>query len=178
MKTVAVTGYKNFELGIFKREAEEVKYIKLALRRHILSFLDEGLEWVVIAGRLGTELFAAELVFELQEEGYALKLAVLEPFKEQSANWNETNQLWQEEIIAQADFHDWITKRPYENPSQFELCDQFIIDHTDGALMLYDLEKEGSPRFFYKRAKEEADYFLICIDFYELEDVVSETQSF
>ena len=30
--------------------------------------LGEGLEWVIISGQLGTELWSAEVVFEIQEE--------------------------------------------------------------------------------------------------------------
>ncbi|EUJ32970.1 hypothetical protein MFLO_05125 [Listeria floridensis FSL S10-1187] len=180
MKSLVLTGYKSFELGIFKRDAEEARYIKLALKKKLLSFLDLGLEWVIISGQLGTELWAGETVNELKAESFPIKLAVLEPFQGQAQNWNDTNKQWQEEVILSADYHAFITERPYENPGQFELRDRFMIDHTDGALLLYDLEREGSPRFFYERAKamnEQNQYSLELIDFYELQEIVYEAET-
>ncbi|GAA3327349.1 hypothetical protein GCM10020331_066930 [Ectobacillus funiculus] len=47
------------------------------------AFLEEGLEWVLISGQLGVELWTAEVVFELQMEYPDLKLAVFTPFLEQ-----------------------------------------------------------------------------------------------
>lgn len=180
MKSIVVTGYKNFELGIFKRDAPESKYIRLALEKKLTMYLEDGLEWVIISGQIGTELWAGEVVSALEEKTFPIKLAILEPFTGQSENWNEANKLWQEEVVSSADYHAYITERPYENPGQFELRDRFLIDHTDGALLLYDLEKEGSPRFFYERAKEEAkagNYQLELIDFYELQEIVYETEN-
>ncbi|EAK8453971.1 DUF1273 domain-containing protein [Listeria monocytogenes] len=176
MKSIAVTGYKNFELGIFKKDADETVYIKETIKRHLLPLVEDGLEWVIISGQLGIELWAGDVVAELKEE-YPIKLGVLEPFEKQSANWNEANQLWANEVLEKADYHAFITKRPYESPAQFAARDGFIIDNTDGALLVYDLEKEGSPKFFYDRAiqaKEQANYYLECIDFYALQEVVED----
>ncbi|WP_208790261.1 SLOG family protein, partial [Enterococcus gallinarum] len=37
--------------------------------------------------------------------------------EKQSANWNEANQLWASEVLEKADYHAFITKRPYESPA-------------------------------------------------------------
>jgi len=66
MKVIAVTGYKPFELGIFKNDHPGVECIKKALRRKLTAFVEDGLEWVIISGQLGVELWAAEVVFEIQ----------------------------------------------------------------------------------------------------------------
>ena len=68
IKVLAVTGYKNFELGIFKNDAKEATYIKRALQKQIKGLLDEGLEWVIITGQLGVELWAGEAVIDLKKE--------------------------------------------------------------------------------------------------------------
>ena len=60
MKVLYITGYKAFELGIFKNDHEAVKYIKKSIRNRLLPLVEEGLEWVIISGQLGTELWAAE----------------------------------------------------------------------------------------------------------------------
>ncbi|MCY8586820.1 SLOG family protein, partial [Bacillus haynesii] len=83
MKVLAVTGYKPFELGIFKQDDKALFYIKKALENRMIDLLEEGLEWILISGQLGTELWAAEVAFSLQEEYPDLKVAVITPFLEQ-----------------------------------------------------------------------------------------------
>ena len=61
MKTVYVTGYKSFELNIFKDDMKEVDYLKQFIEHKLLQYIDEGLEWVLIQGQIGIELWAAEV---------------------------------------------------------------------------------------------------------------------
>lgn len=81
--TLAITGYKSHELGIFQPSHPTISIIKKSIERNIRSFVEEGLEWVVISGQLGVELWAAEVVFDFKETFDYLKLAVLLPFIEQ-----------------------------------------------------------------------------------------------
>ena len=64
MKVIAVTGYKPFELGIFKNDRPGVECIKKALHRKLTNFVEDGLEWVIISGQLGVELWVAEVVLK------------------------------------------------------------------------------------------------------------------
>ena len=57
MKTVYVTGYKSFELNIFKDDMKEVDYLKQFIEHKLLQYIDEGLEWVLIQGQIGIELW-------------------------------------------------------------------------------------------------------------------------
>ncbi|MTE25225.1 DUF1273 family protein, partial [Microbacterium sp. ZXX196] len=61
MKVAAISGYKPFEIGLFKKNDPAVEYIKKAIRKELEQLLEEGLEWVLISGQLGTELWAAEV---------------------------------------------------------------------------------------------------------------------
>lgn len=67
------------------------------------------------------------MVFELQEEYPALKLAVITPFYEQEERWNEQNKELYEGILAQADFVESVTHRPYESPAQFKQKNRFLL---------------------------------------------------
>ena len=73
MKTVYVTGYKSFELNIFKDDMKEVDYLKQFIEHKLLQYIDEGLEWVLIQGQIGIELWAAEVVLKLQDTYPELK---------------------------------------------------------------------------------------------------------
>ncbi|MBD8070183.1 DUF1273 domain-containing protein [Bacillus sp. PS06] len=179
MKVVAITGYKPFELGLFDIKHPGITYIKKAIKNQLISMLDEGLEWVIISGQLGVELWAAEVVFDLQLEYPHLQLAVITPFLEQEENWNETNKELYEFIVSQADYTNSITNKKYENPMQFRLKNRFFIDKSDALLIVYDEENEGSPKYIYQLAKQEleqSDYQLFVINGYDLQVIAEEEQ--
>lgn len=179
MKTVAVTGYKPHELGIFKPDAKEITFIKKALERRLLSLLDNGLEWVIISGQPGVELWAGELVIQLKEEWEDLKLAVLPPFLEQEKIWPEPAQLAYAELIKQADFVKPISNTTYTNPSQLRNKNDFIINHTEGMLILYDEDMTGTPKFYLGPAEtrqEHEGYEIIRVTPQDIQDVVEEEQ--
>ncbi len=180
-KVAIISGYKTYEISIFKQDDPAVRYIKMAIKQNLLSLLDEGLEWVIISGQLGTELWAAEVVFDLQIEGYEeLQLAVITPFLNQEESWKEANKEWYESVLAQADFIDSVSRKPYENPSQLRMKNQFFIEKSDVLLLFYDPEKDGSPKYLYELAKsyqEQSEYDIRLIDFYDLQLLVEEDQT-
>lgn len=165
------------ELGIFKQNDPRVKYIKKAIKNNLLLLLDEGLEWVLISGQLGTELWAGEVVFELQSEGHPLELAVITPFLHQEEKWNEQNKDWYNSVLRRADYVNSLTNKGYESPKQFRMKNSFFVQKSDLLLLFYDGEKEGSPKYLYETAKEYQkfhDYDIRLIDFYELQNLADE----
>ncbi|GAF66652.1 hypothetical protein BTS2_3554 [Bacillus sp. TS-2] len=167
LKTVAVTGYKPHELGIFNRKHEGITYIQKAFERKLIPLIDDGLEWVIISGQLGVELWVGELILQWKKTRFPhLKLAVLTPFLQQEEQWKEETKRYYQEIVNQADFIDSITKRPYENPNQLKLKNQFILSKVDGLIALYDEEKEGTPIYYINEAniqKKERNFELLLI---------------
>ncbi|MEH7373432.1 DUF1273 domain-containing protein [Neobacillus drentensis] len=179
MKVLAISGYKPYELGIFKNDHPSVLFLKAAIKKSLIPMIDEGLEWVLISGQLGVELWAAEVVFELKMEFPNLKLALITPFLDQQASWKENNQEWYESVLAQADFIDSVTKKGYEKPWQFRLKNQFFIEKSEGLLLLYDQERDGSPKYLYEMALEYQKkhlYPIELITFYDLQMIVEEEQ--
>lgn len=166
MKRIVVTGYKQHELGIFNDQHPGIPIIKKALKSQLIGLISDGLEWMIVSGQLGVELWATEVLLELQEEYPHLKYAVITPFTEQSKNWNELNQEKYESMIINADYHVSLTSKPYEAPWQFTEKDKFLIRNSDGMLLLYDPENEGSPKFMKKLVEkymETTDYQLFTI---------------
>lgn len=177
-KVAALTGYKSYELGIYKNSDPAIGYIKKAISRRIVELAEEGLEWILISGQPGVELWAAEAVFDLQEEYSELKLALITPFLNQEENWKEDNKELYEMIMMQADFTESLSKLPYTAPWQFRNKNNFLLQKTDVAIILYDEEKEGSPKFFYEAAKQyqqSNSYEIRMIDFYDLQAIVDES---
>jgi uncharacterized phage-like protein YoqJ len=152
VKTLYVTGYKSFEIGVFQDNDPKIAVIKNVLKREIIGFLEAGLEWVLVAGNLGTEIWAAEVVAELKNDYPELKLGIIYPFKEFGSNWNEKNQGNLEKIERLADFVDSVSHQTYQSPAQLKMHTRFLLEHTGASLLIYDREYPGKTEYFLKDA--------------------------
>ncbi|WP_077324682.1 SLOG family protein [Virgibacillus siamensis] len=176
MKVLTVTGYKPMELNIFKPDDSRISFVKAAIEKRLIDFVEEGLEWVVISGQMGVELWAGEVVLEMKES-YQVKLAVIPPFENQEARWPEAVQLVYQELLAGADFYKPLYKGDYQGPYQFQAKNMWLVDKSDGCLMLLDEEFPGSNRFFHKAAVDARDdYPIYLITPADLEDIVEEVR--
>lgn len=174
-----VTGYKMYELGIFNQTSPAITYIKKAIEQKLRVLIDEGLEWVLISGQLGVELWTAEVVYELKKEYPQLQLAIVTPFLEQEKNWKEETQTYYHALVEKADMHVSTSESPYVSPRQFQQRDEAALRKTDGMLLVYDDEKEGSPKYIKAKAMKHAtntDYPIHTIDFYDIQCIVEEEQ--
>ncbi|MFC4617715.1 DUF1273 domain-containing protein [Camelliibacillus cellulosilyticus] len=174
METLAVTGYKPHECGIFTEKHPGVAIIKEALKRRMIGFIEEGVQWFITSGALGVEIWASETVIELKQDYPNIRLAILTPYLNQELRWKAPLQEKYHAVIAAADYVASITKRPYESPAQLRLKNDFIVRKTDALLMVYDDEQPGSPIYYLEAAKNKQkhnDYPIFYINQYDLEDV-------
>ncbi|MGZ0052532.1 DUF1273 domain-containing protein [Brevibacillus gelatini] len=179
VKRLLVSGYKAHELGIFHEKHPGRAIIKTALKRQLTRFLAEGLEWVIISGQLGVEMWAAETVLELKKEYPRLKLAVITPFLNQEEKWKEETQDYYRHIVMQADYLNSVYQTPYQGVWQLQEKDKFLLAHSDGLLLVYDEENEGSPKYLNKLAATKAaqgDYLFFRINAYDLQSIAEEQQ--
>ena len=181
IQRLVISGYKAHELGVFDKKHPGISYIKSAITKNLFPLIEEGLEWVIISGQQGVELWAAEVVLQLKNEKYPqLKLAILTPFLEQENSWKEDKQEHYHSILERADFVDSITRKPYQGPWQFRLKNEFLLDHSDGMLLVYDEEKEGTPKYMKEEADKKVEtggYHLLLITAYDLQLLVEEEQT-
>lgn len=174
MKIIAVSGYKPAELNIFKENDPRISIIKAALQKRLIQFIEEGLEWVIISGQMGVELWTADIIFTLQEE-YDIKLGVFPPFENQESRWPEPLKEKYEELMMLADFFQPIYKGDYKGAYQFKAKNMWLVDKSDACLLLMDDEFPGSNRFFHHAAKEAGEaYAIYTITPADLDDIVEE----
>lgn len=181
IKRLAVTGYKAHELGIFNDNHPGLPVIKEALKNRLTTCIEEGLEWVLVSGQLGIETWTVEVVWELQQTYPDLKYAIMTPFLDQEKNWNDQKKMHYQDMMARADFTTAITNRPYEAPWQFVEKNKFFVLHSDGYLIVYDEDQEGSPKYVKRLVetyidKHDPAYTLMTIDAYDLQVVGEEIQ--
>jgi len=180
LKSVLVAGYKASELGIFSQKHAGIAIIKKALTKRLLALMDDGLEWVVVSGQWGVELWAAEVCVELKREYSQLRLAVITPFLEQEEKWSDDKKDMYSAVLAKADYVNSVTKSKYIGPWQFKERDSFLLRNTDGILLLYDEEKEGSPKFIKLLAEQQAQtrpYRIVSITAFDLESIAEDEQT-
>ncbi|MFP7253095.1 SLOG family protein [Terribacillus goriensis] len=179
MKNLYVTGYKHYEMGIFKMSDPRVHYIKQTIRDKLIGLIETGLEWVLLSGQTGVELWAAQVVLDLKEEEYDIQLAVIPPFDNQDARWSEDLQEEYQELIMLADFYQPIYEGDYKGPYQFKARDKWMLSKTEGALVMYDENQTGSIDFFLKEARsyqKAHDYELYYITALDLQDTLEREQ--
>lgn len=177
MKRILVAGYKASELGIHSMKHPGIPIIKKSVTRVLSDLAEDGLEWVVVSGQWGTELWAAEAVLELKKTYKHLQLAVITPYVGQEENWAPDKQDWYRGLLARADYTASVSKEKYSGPWQFRAKDRFLLRNTDGLLLVYDEEKEGSPRYLKAEAERTAQvkpYSIITLTAQDLQDAADE----
>lgn len=171
MTSLLVTGYKSFELGVFKDKDPKVTIIKKAIERDLIRFIEDGVEWLIFTGNLGFEYWALEVAKDLQAD-YPIKLATLFSFETHGQNWNEANQ---EKLRAFKDVDFVKYSFPaYQSPAQFRQFNQFLIDNTDQAYLFYEPENETNLKYTYEMMLEASDYPLSRLTFDDLNEIMSE----
>lgn len=129
-KVIYVSGYRSFELGVFKENDPKIQVVKNVLKKELHQLAEEGLEWVLVSGNLGVELWAVQIVAELKEEYPELSLGILYPFSDFGNNWNEGNQEKKQLAEQLADYVEAVSHQPYQSPSQLKNHTRFILEHT------------------------------------------------
>lgn len=137
MKILTVTGYKPMELNIFNEEDDRIKVIKYALEKRLIGFIEDGLEWVLISGQMGIELWTAEVVLELKDI-YDINLGIFPPFENIASRWPEALQHKYEQLTLAADHYQPIYKGDYKGPFQFKAKDKWLVKKSDASLILMD----------------------------------------
>ncbi|WP_283590296.1 DUF1273 domain-containing protein [Ligilactobacillus saerimneri] len=178
-----ITGYRSYELGVFQEKDEKIAVIKYVLRNALADQLDEGLEWVLTGGQLGVEQWAVETALAMKKEYSELKVALMEPFLDFGNRWQENKELHLADLRRQVDFNEAVVQAPYNNPQQLRQYQQFMVEHTDRCLLIYDPHYPGKSQYDFKYVKryieqEKTDYQLTLISMDELQDQANEYLEF
>ncbi|MBM7600381.1 putative phage-like protein YoqJ [Virgibacillus halotolerans] len=173
MKILTVTGYKPMELGIFKEDDPRIAFIKAAIEKRLIGFIEEGLEWILVSGQMGVELWTVEVVMDLKEN-YDIQIAIMPPFENQQSRWPEPLQEKYQELTMIADFYKPIYQGDYKGAFQFKAKNMWLVDKSEASLLLMDDEHPGSNRFFHEAAQAAKDYPIYVITPDDLDDAVEE----
>ena len=168
-----VSGYRSYELGIFKNDDQKIDVLKYCLHKTFERYLDNGLEWIISGGQLGIEQWALEEATLFTKDYPEVKTALMYPYTQFSKNWKEDKQIKLEQIERQVDFCASVSQAPYTSPSQLRNYQRFMLMHTDMAVFIYDKEHPGKTKYdltAIENFQKNNDYELELIDMYQLQD--------
>ncbi len=181
LRSLLISGYRSYEMNIFDETDAKYLYIKKFLENRINRYIEEGVEWFVIGGQLGIELWAGEIILELKEKYPNVQLAVILPYTSFEKNWNQTNQELFKRVTHQADYVNFSSNKDYESPKQLRGNQVFMIRNTDGAFLVYDRMNEasadGKPKYLYELMEiyqKQSDYSVELASFEEIEFFIYE----
>ena len=180
MKRLWTTGYRAYELGVFDEKNPKVAVIKDVLQKQLRYQLDSTSEdfWLITGPQMGVERWSIESALTIKVDYPQLKIALMEPYVDFAARWNENNQASLAAIKAQVDFAGRVSEKKYESPEQLRAYQNFMLHYTDGALLIYDPERKGKTvwdwRAINRYREQNADYSMRMIDFDELQEAAEE----
>lgn len=180
MKRLWTTGYRAYELGVFDEKNPKVAVIKDVLQKQLRYQLDSTSEdfWLITGPQMGVERWSIESALAIKDDYPQLKIALMEPYADFAARWNENNQARLAAVKAQVDFAGRVSEKKYESPEQLRAYQNFMLHYTDGALLIYDPEREGKTvwdwRAINRYREQNSDYSMRMIDFDELQEAAEE----
>lgn len=174
---VLILGYRNYELNIFKHSQPEVNVLKRFLKHKIVQYLEEGAEWFILQNLPGIDMYAGEVLLELQKESeYDFKYIVLKPFIEYDDRFKDEDNLILRKIEEGSAFSSYIFNRKYEGPSMFRAINKFLVQNSTQALLLYDDAQESNLKYIYNVLLEYSSkhpYNIERIQFDEINDFIN-----
>lgn len=175
-KVLTVTGYKSYELNINSAKDKKIIFIKEALKKQLIRFIENGGEWVLSSGQVGVELWVLEVVIQLKKQ-YPIKYAIIPPFDQQHKRWPEHDQALYEQLIKDADFYQLLYQGDYKGPHQFKMKNTWLITKSDASLILVDEDFPASVRYYLTEAKQaqaNRDYPIYYITPFDLDEIIRE----
>ncbi|MDC7952009.1 DUF1273 domain-containing protein [Liquorilactobacillus mali] len=168
-----VTGYRSYELNIYKDSDPKVEVLKSILKDAIRQKAEDGLEWVLVGGQSGIEQMTAEVVCSMKKEFPELKVAMMLPYSDFESRWKEERKATFALLKSQVDFCATVSSKEYKSPQQLRNWQKFMLEHTEEALLVYDSEFEGKTKYDVLAAKKYAEtheYNVVTIDMDWLEN--------
>lgn len=135
----AVFGHRptRFKFG-YKINTTGGKRLKKRLRDEFIALYGQGVRRFYTGGCLGVDQWAAEVLIRLKEqpEFSELELAIIAPFPDHDAKWDEWSRNQLRFLISHSAEHLIIGKD--DRPESYIARNQYMLDHADVVIAVYD----------------------------------------
>ncbi len=181
MQRLWVSGYRDYELGLFDPAAPEIKVIKRVLQERIGAWLNQQTEpnWLITGPQAGVERWALEVGLTLKADYPTLQLGMVQPFVGVGQNWQPARQAALQQMQSQVDYLGTLSQQPYQGPQQLRDYQTFMLAHSDQLLLVFDPaqdeQSERHAKSYYdyqagQRAVAAGTYQMELVDFDDLRE--------
>lgn len=136
MQRVCFTGHRPEKL------TRHEKAIKKDLEKEIRQAVAGGLNVFITGMARGVDIWAAQIVLMLRDEGYDVKLMCVCPYEGFERGWNQEWQKAYREILAAADFVKYVCEG--YNRTCFQARNEWMVNHSARVIAVFNGEKSGT----------------------------------
>lgn len=118
------------------------KEIRADLEREIRQAVFEGVNVFITGMARGVDIDAAEIVLQLREEGYPVKLICASPYPGFEDNWSRAWQTRYGDVISKADLVKYI--RPQYSIGCFQIRNKWMVNHSARVIAVFNGQPSGT----------------------------------
>lgn len=107
----------------------------------------------------GIDIWAAQIVLKLRDEGYRIKLICACPYMGVEKGWSEKWKLQYYDVLSKADFVKYVCQG--YSPSCFQRRNEWMVDHSARVIAVFHGEKSGTQNTIEYAMKHHVPVFYI-----------------
>lgn len=127
------------------------KDIKKELEKEIRQAVTDGLNVFITGMARGVDIWAAQIVLRLRDEGYDVKLICACPYDGFECGWNQEWQKQYREILTAADFVKYVCGG--YSRSCFQVRNEWMVNHSARVIAVFNGENGGTKNTMDYAAK-------------------------
>ena len=145
MHRVCFTGHRPEKLTRSDRA------IRRDLEKEIRQAVADGLNVFITGMARGVDVWAAQIVLMLRDEGCDAKLMCACPYDGFECGWSQEWQLQYKEIVSAADFVKYVCEG--YSRSCFQVRNEWMVNHSARVIAVFNGEKSGTKNTIDYAAK-------------------------
>lgn len=130
------TGHRPEKLAVSELE------VKTALESKIQVAIRDGYQTFISGMARGVDIWAAEIVLRLRDEGQPIRLVCASPYEGFQKRWSAEWQTRYQRIMAAADLVRYISSGYH--PACFQIRNEWMVDHSSRVIAVYNGSSGGT----------------------------------
>lgn len=118
------------------------KNIKADLEKEIRQAIADGLDVFITGMARGVDIWAAQIVLNLRDEGMNVKLMCACPYDGFERGWSKEWQKQYTDILESADFVKYVC--PGYSRSCFQIRNEWMVNHAARVIAVFNGQKSGT----------------------------------
>lgn len=140
------TGHRPEKLNL--PEAKVIAWLDAEIRKAI----DGGFVTFISGMARGVDIWAAEIVLRLRDEGHPIHLICASPFEGFERSWSDDWKQQYNDILRRADFVKYVSKG--YSRACFQIRNEWMVDHSARVIAVFNGEPGGTKNTIAYAEKE------------------------